>query len=233
MTAKILIVEDDAQISANIYDFLSAKGLQPDAAPNAAAALHLLANEHFDLMVLDLGLPGLGGVQLAQHVRQQLKLTLPILILTARDTIEDKQLGFDAGADDYLLKPFSLAELVMRINALLRRAHGRVTSADLRFGALYYTAQTAQFYWQGHALHLPPKTLTLLHILLQKPQTLFTREQLERALWGEVQDTSDALRYHLSQLRKVLTLADGHSPIQTIHGRGYMLVPHEAQSCKE
>jgi DNA-binding response OmpR family regulator len=226
MSAKILIVEDDAQISANIYDYLAAKGFCPDAAPNAAVALHLLGATRFDLLILDLGLPGIDGLTLARQVRQALGLTLPMIILTARDTLDDKQAGFDAGADDYLLKPFSLKELEMRIKAQLRRASGQIGASVLRCGAITFNAQTGQACWQGQVLKLAPKTMALLQVLLNKPETLFTREQLELAVWGEAQENSDALRYHLSQLRKALLLADGRSPIQTIHGRGYMLIAH-------
>jgi DNA-binding response OmpR family regulator len=226
MSARILIVEDDPQISANIYDYLSAKGFIPDAAPNPAVALHLLAQHSFDLVVLDLGLPGIGGLNVARQIREVLGLSLPIVILTARDTLDDKQAGFDAGADDYLLKPFSLKELEMRIKAQLRRATGQVATATARFGAIEYHSKTGEVTWLGQPLKLAPKTVTLLQTFLAQPQTLFSREQLERAVWGREQESSDALRYHLSQLRKALVFADGTSPIQTIHGRGYMLVAH-------
>ncbi|QLI81021.1 response regulator transcription factor [Chitinibacter fontanus] len=226
MSARILIIEDDPQISANIYDYLTAKGFTPDAAPNPAVALHLLSHSKFDLIVLDLGLPGMGGLNLAQQIRQVLGLTLPMIILTARDTLDDKQAGFDAGADDYMLKPFSLKELEMRINAQLRRAKGFAAVARLRFGLIEFESRTGEVFWQGKPLKLAPKTVLLLQTLLAQPQTLFSREQLERAVWGSEQDSSDALRYHLSQLRKALTLPDGSSPIQTIHGRGYMLISH-------
>ncbi|WP_410500108.1 response regulator transcription factor [Chitinibacter sp. S2-10] len=224
MTAKILIVEDDSQISANIYDYLSARGFIPDAAPNAGVALHLLASQHFDLIVLDLGLPGMNGLSLARHVREQLSLDIPILMLTARDTLDDKEAGFAAGADDYLLKPFSLKELEMRVNALIRRASGQLTAQVLRCGAIVFDPKTGQAFWQSQALKLAPKTLLLLQAFLARPNSLFTREQLELAVWGEAQDSSDTLRYHLSQLRRALSLPDGSSPIQTVHGRGYMLV---------
>ncbi|WP_348943956.1 response regulator transcription factor [Chitinibacter sp. FCG-7] len=224
MSAKILIVEDDAQISANIYDFLQARGFMPDAAANAGIALHLLASQPFDLLVLDLGLPGMGGLSLARHIRAELALNLPILILTARDTLADKEAGFDAGADDYLLKPFSLRELEMRIKALLRRANGQLLVQALRCGQILFEPHTGQVFWQGQPLKLPPKTQLLLQVMLSRPNTLFTRDQLERALWGEAQESSDPLRYHLSQLRRALSMPDGLSPLQTVHGRGYMLI---------
>ncbi|QLG89625.1 response regulator transcription factor [Chitinibacter bivalviorum] len=226
MNAKILIVEDDSQISANIYDYLSARGFVPDAAPNAQVALHLLAEQRFDLIVLDLGLPGMSGLSLAQHLRRDLLIATPILMLTARDTLADKEAGFDAGADDYLLKPFSLKELELRIMALLRRASGKVVEQELQFGQLRLDVKTGQAYWQEQALKLTPKTMLLLQTFLLNPQTLLTREQLECAVWGEPQDNSDLLRQHLTQLRRLLGQHDGACPLHTVHGRGYMLVAH-------
>lgn len=230
MSARVLIVEDDAQIAANIYDFLVAKGFSPDAAPNASVALHLLAQTKFDIVVLDLGLPGMGGLSLAQQFRQVLGLAFPIIVLTARDTLDDKQAAFDAGVDDYVLKPFALKELLMRINAQLRRVQGQ-WNRPLRFGDLSFDPQRGQMLWREQPLKLPPRTLQLLQLFLNQPETLFSREQLEYALWGEEQASSDALRYHISLLRKALLSADGSCPLQTVHGRGYMLLAHGGEHC--
>ncbi len=227
MNARILIVEDDAEIAANIYDFLSARGYQPDAAPNGLTALHLLSETRFDAVILDIGLPGIDGLTLLERLRQDLRQAVPVLLLTARDTLDDKLDGFNAGADDYLNKPFALKELQVRIEALIRRAQGRVVMPILRIGALSLDGISGEVRWQGQALKLAPKSLKLLEILMRQEGRLWSREELEVAVWGEVQDTSDTLRHHLSQLRRALTLPDGRCPLQTVHGRGYRLIDTE------
>ncbi|MBM5571690.1 MULTISPECIES: response regulator transcription factor [Deefgea] len=224
MPARILLLEDDADIAANVYDYLAARDYQVDAALNGAIALHLLEQHVFDVLVVDIGLPGISGLEVAQRVRTQLKLNTPILLLTARDTLDDKVAGFGAGADDYLVKPFALKELELRIQALRKRSQGQMIDSIMRCGELSYDPRSGEAHWQGQVLKLPPKTLQLLLMLLAHSGQLVTRESLEIAVWGEAQDSSDTLRHHLSQLRRALTLADGRSPLQTVHGRGYKLI---------
>lgn len=221
---RILIVEDDADIAGNLYDYLAAKGYEVDAAPNGLAALHLLATRQFDAVLLDVGLPGMDGLTLARRVRKDAKSSIPILMLTARDTLEEKLAGFDAGADDYLVKPFALKEVEARIQALLKRSQGRVVDESIRLGALSYDPFSGIAAWQGAPLKLSPKSLKLLVTLLRQPGRLFSREELEQAVWGQPQASSDTLRSHLSQLRRELALPDGKSMIETVHGRGYRLV---------
>ena len=221
---RILIVEDDADISANLYDYLAAHGHHVDAALNGLVALHLASSQVFDVIVLDVGLPGIDGLALAQRLRRDARLATPILMLTARDTLEDKLAGFDAGADDYLVKPFALKEVEIRLLALVKRAQGRVVDSAMRLGDLEYDPGRGELRWQGKTLMLPPKPLRLLVTMLERPEHLFSRSELEIAVWGEAQETSDALRTQLSQLRRTLTLEDGRCPLLTVHGRGYKLV---------
>ncbi|TCS37971.1 DNA-binding response OmpR family regulator [Paucimonas lemoignei] len=221
---QILIVEDDATIADNLYEFLSARGYGVDAAPNGLTALHLIATQHFDVVVLDIGLPGMDGLTLAQRIRQDAKSALPILMLTARDTLDDKLAGFGAGADDYLVKPFALREVEARIVALVKRAQGRVVEAAQRLGDLEYDPFSGVATWRKQALRLPPKCLKLLQTMLAQPGRLFSRDELEQIVWGQPQASSDTLRSHLSQLRRELTLEDDRSMIETVHGRGYRLV---------
>lgn len=222
----ILIVEDDADIAGNLYDYFTDRGHQVDAALNGVTALHLVATQRFDAIVLDVGLPGIDGLTLAQRIRRDVKSEVPILMLTARDTLDDKLAGFDAGADDYLIKPFALKEVEARIAALVKRAHGRVVQAEMRVGALCYDPFRGTATWQDKPLKLSPKSLKLLVTLLEQPGRLFTRDELELAVWGEPQANSDTLRSHLSQLRRELALPEGNSMIETVHGRGYRLVEH-------
>lgn len=227
MAARILLVEDDAEIAANVYDYLAARGYQPDAAADGRVALNLLAEHRFDAVVLDLGLPKLDGLTVLARLRTVLQLAVPVLVLTARDTLDDKLDGFAAGADDYLTKPFALKELEVRLAALLKRVQGRVVVQVLRCGALEFNPQAGEARWQGQLLKLPPKALKLLETLLSAPGKLWTRAELELAVWGEEQETSDTLRHHFSQLRRGLTLPDGRCPLQTVHGRGYKLIDLE------
>jgi DNA-binding response OmpR family regulator len=224
----ILIVEDDADIAANLYDYFTARGYQADAAPNGVTALHLLSTQRFDAVVLDVGLPGIDGLTLAQRLRRDARSGIPILMLTARDTLDDKLAGFEAGADDYLVKPFALKEVEARIVALVKRAQGRTVASEMRAGALCYDPFSGAATWQGKPLKLSPKSVKLLVTMLAQPGRLFTREELEQAVWGEPQANSDTLRSHLSQLRRELALPEGRSLIETVHGRGYRLVEQHA-----
>jgi DNA-binding response OmpR family regulator len=219
----ILIVEDDAEIAGNLYDYLAGRGYQVDAAPDGLTALHLLATCSFDGCIVDLGLPGIDGLTLARRIRHDARSAIPILMLTARDTLDDKLAGFEAGADDYLVKPFALKEVDARLQALLKRAQGRVVENRLQVGALCYDPFSGQASWRGQALKLAPKSLKLLVTLMQQPGRLFSRGQLEQAVWGEAQASSDTLRTHLSQLRRELAMPGGQSLIETVHGRGYRL----------
>lgn len=225
---RILIVEDDADIAGNLYDYFSEKGYEVDAAPNGVTALHLLATQRFDAVVLDVGLPGVDGLTVAQRIRRDTRSSVPILMLTARDTLDDKLAGFNAGADDYLVKPFALKEVEVRVATLVKRAQGRVVETELRAGDLAYDPFSGVVTWQGKALKLSPKSVKLLVTMLAQPGRLFTREDLEQAVWGEPQANSDTLRSHLSQLRRELALPDGKNLIETVHGRGYRLVEQHA-----
>lgn len=224
----ILIVEDDAEIAGNLYDYFSERGHEVDAAPNGVTALHLLTTQRFDVVVLDVGLPGIDGLTVAQRIRSDTRSSVPILMLTARDTLDDKLAGFNAGADDYLIKPFALKEVEARVAALVKRAQGRVVESEMRFGDLSYDPFSGVAAWQGKPLKLSPKSVKLLVTMLAQPGRLFTREELEQAVWGEPQANSDTLRSHLSQLRRELALPEGGTLIETVHGRGYRLVEQHA-----
>lgn len=224
----ILIVEDDAEIAGNLYDYFSERGHDVDAAPNGVTALHLLTTQRFDAVVLDVGLPGIDGLTVAQRIRHDTRSTVPILMLTARDTLDDKLAGFSAGADDYLVKPFALKEVEARLAALVKRAQGRVVESEMRAGDLSYDPFSGVAAWQGKPLKLSPKSVKLLVTMLAQPGRLFTREELEQAVWGEPQANSDTLRSHLSQLRRELALPEGKTLIETVHGRGYRLVEQDA-----
>lgn len=218
----LLIVEDDRTIAENLYDYLEARGHQCDYAGSIAAASALLARSVFDAVVLDRNLPDGDGLALARRLRAEGCAT-PILVLTARDTLEDKLLGFEAGGDDYLVKPFALQELEVRLLALARRSAVRTADPVLRYGALEFRAATQALCLHGRPLTLPPKPLRLVAELLAQPERVFSRRELEIAVWGHEQDSSDNLRSVLHTLRRAL---GDDAPIQVVnvHGLGYKLV---------
>ena len=218
----LLIVEDDRTIAENLYDYLEARGHQCDYADSIAAASALLARSAFDALVLDRNLPDGDGLALARRLRTEGRAT-PILVLTARDTLEDKLLGFEAGGDDYLVKPFALQELEVRLLALARRNAARAADPVLRYGALEFRAATQALHLDGRPLALPPKPLRLVAELLAQPERVFSRRELELAVWGHEQDSSDNLRSVLHTLRRAL---GDDAPVQVVnvHGLGYKLV---------
>ena len=218
----LLIVEDDRTIAENLYEYLEARGHQCDYADSIAAASALLARSAFDAVVLDRNLPDGDGLALARRLRTEGRAT-PILVLTARDTLEDKLLGFEAGSDDYLVKPFALQELEVRLLALARRSAVRAADPVLRYGALEFRAATQALCLHGRPLTLPPKPLRLVAELLAQPERVFSLRELEIAVWGHEQDSSDNLRSVLHTLRRAL---GDDAPIQVVnvHGLGYKLV---------
>ena len=219
---QILIVEDDRVIAENLYDFLEACGHRCDFAPSLAAADALLTRDQFDAMVLDRSLPDGDGAMLASRLRAAGN-SLPILMLTARDTLDDKLTGFGAGADDYLAKPFALKEVEARLQALLRRSGGQPVAQRLAFGELSYDPAEQVATLADRPLTLPPKALRLVEVLLRQPQRVFSRRELEMAVWGREQEASDNLRGLLHTIRRALTdVAPVH--IVNVHGLGYKLV---------
>ena len=219
----LLIVEDDRTIAENIYEYLEARGHQCDYANSIAAASALLARTPFDAMVLDRNLPDGDGLALARRLRAEGRAT-PILVLTARDALEDKLLGFEAGGDDYLVKPFALQELEVRLLALARRSAARPAAEPvLRHGELEFNGATQELRVRGQALALPPKPLRLVAELLSQPERVFSRRELEIAVWGHEQDSSDNLRSVLHTLRRALG-DDASTQVVNVHGLGYKLV---------
>jgi DNA-binding response OmpR family regulator len=201
---RILVIEDNPDIVANLHDFLEPLGYHIDSARTGKAGLGFLRDHAYDVIVLDLMLPGIDGLEVCRQLRGSLRIRTPLLMLTARDTIPDKVAGFEAGADDYLVKPFSLPELEARLKALGRRGPSLDTSAVLRLGEVGYQ---------------------LLFALLRAAPQLVTREQLEHEVWRDDRPDSDALRTHIHALRQALDKPFGMAMLRTIPGVGFRLVP--------
>ena len=217
----ILIVEDDHLIAENLYDFLESCGHQCDFASSLTAARPLLTKGGIDALILDRNLPDGDGATLARSLRSAGKM-LPILMLTARDTLDDKLAGFDAGVDDYLAKPFALKEVEARLLALQRRhAAAQQSDGPLTLGPLTYDPSAQELRLHGQLLNLPPKAIRLLAVMLPHPNRLFSRRELEIAIWGHEQTSSDNLRSVLHTVRKAV--GEGVE-VHNVHGLGYKLI---------
>jgi DNA-binding response OmpR family regulator len=220
---KILIVEDNADIAENIGDYLEAEGHVPDYALDGIGGLHLALTQDFDVIVLDIMLPGMDGLAFCRKLKEDAKKHTPVLMLTARDTLSDKLEGFRAGADDYLVKPFALEELAARIGVLVRRTglplHDLLQVADLEVDIGKMKVQRA-----GRPVELNRACLKILTMLMQAHPKVVTRGELEHALWGDTPPDSDALRSHIYALRRAVDKAFKRPLIETVHGVGYRLV---------
>jgi two-component system, OmpR family, response regulator QseB len=217
---RILLVEDDAMIGAAVQAGLKRDGLAVDWVRDGESADAALRTVEFDAAVLDLGLPRRDGLQVLRELRARRKIT-PVLILTARDAVSDKVQGLDAGADDYMVKPFDLAELSARLRALARRKAGRA-EPRIEHGALVLDTATKQATLAGRDVPLSGREYALLHALLQHPGAILSRAQLEERLygWGDSVE-SNAVEVHIHALRRKL----GAEFIRNVRGVGYRVAP--------
>ena len=220
---RILLVEDDAMIGEAVHAGLRRDGLAVDWVRDGEAADSALRTAEFDAVVLDLGLPRKNGLQVLRDLRTRKQAT-PVLILTARDAVSDKVQGLDAGADDYLVKPFDLAELAARLRALARRKAGRA-EPRIEHGALTLDTVTRQAALGGRDIPLSAREYALLHALLERPGAILSRAQLEERLygWGEEVE-SNAVEVHIHALRRKL----GADLIRNVRGVGYRVAPAPA-----
>lgn len=216
---RILIVEDERKLADNIARLLRQERYECEQAHDGMTALDRLYTHHFDLMLLDVMLPGLDGITLLRQIREQ-DNDLPVLMLTARDRIEDRVGGLDAGADDYLSKPFSNLELLARIRSLLRR-RGMTRSGIVIVGTLSLDTQTRVVTHADERVDLTAKEFILLELFMLNPDVVLTRLQISEYLWGEsgMERSSNAINAHLKNLRKKL----GSECIETVHALGYVL----------
>ena len=225
---RILIIEDDAAIAANLYDYLEGAGYDPVHAADGVTGLHRAVSESWSAILLDVSLPGMDGLTLCRKLRQEARRATPVLMLTAKDTLDDKLAGFGAGADDYLVKPFSLKEVGVRLAALIKRDRGQVVPDILRCGDISLDPQTLRVERAGRMVKLPRKCLQLLQMLMDAPDRVLRRAECEIAVWGEPLPDSDTLRSHMHTLRRALTAQGESDPIETVHGIGYRMVSCDA-----
>jgi DNA-binding response OmpR family regulator len=225
LTMRILIIEDNPDIVANLFGFFEPKGHQLDSALNGYAGLALAREHRYDVIVLDVMMPGMNGMELCRKLRTELLDATPVLMLTARDTLQDKLTGFDSGADDYVVKPFSMAELEVRLHALVRRAqHNVAASTTLQVGELSFNTATYRAARGGRTLALTKTGFIILKALMQSAPHVVTREELEFQIWGDNPPDSDALRTHIHALRQTLDKAEPYPMLRTVPGIGFQLV---------
>lgn len=214
----IFLIEDDPLIASGIQAGLVAQGMTVDHVACAGHAETLLKTASFDVVILDLGLPDEDGLVLLSRLREQ-GMTLPVLVLTARDAISDRVAGLQAGADDYLVKPFDLRELSARLHAMRRRSDGRSVNL-VRHGELSFDPQSGDTWLGGERVDLSRRERALLDRLLRNKDRILSADQLKDAVYGVAEDVeSNALNVHIHHLRRKL----GSEIIETVRGMGYRL----------
>ncbi len=221
MTMRILLIEDQRDIAANIWDYLEHRGFVMDHTVDGASGLRMALDGDYDVIVLDLGLPKLDGLDLCRALRAA-KRDTPVLMLTARDTLNDKLVGFAEGADDYVVKPFAMKEVEARIRALYRRGR-QLQGQTLRLADLTLDPDKRVAERGGQPLALTHAGFTLLEALLRRAPNLVRHAELTDALWGESGGDIATLHTHLSVLRSALDRPFGTRLLHTVHGFGYRL----------
>lgn len=218
----VLVVEDNSDIAAQLGDFLAEKGFVVDFAADGKTALSLLDSQRFDVVILDLMLPDMDGLSICRHIKQTLQINVPILMLTARDSLDDKVEGFGVGADDYLTKPFALEEVYMRCLALGRRAQLHQSNI-ITIGDLQIDIQQHQATRQGKRLKLSNTDFEILKLLAQEFPNAVSKRHLAERIWGDDIPETDAVRSHIYTLRNTVDKPFGHPMIKTLHAVGFKL----------
>ena len=215
---RLLLVEDDEQLGQGIRKALMRDGDHVDWLTDGAQALSAIRSDSFELIILDLQLPGKDGISVLQTMRKE-SINTPVLIMTARDTVDERVLGLDSGADDYVVKPVELKELRSRVRALSRRSHGFAAPEKI-LGDLRLNSTTQQVWYRGNEIELNRREFVVLSEFINKPGQVLARGQLEEVLYGWDEGVeSNALEVHIHHLRKKL----GKKLIKTVRGVGYRL----------
>ena len=223
----VLLVEDNRSLSEMVGEYLESRGFGVDYAGDGVDGLRLASENSYDVVVLDLMLPRLDGIEVCRRLREESKKSTPVLMLTARDTLADKVTGLDAGADDYLVKPFAIQELEARVRALIRRDRRQVSAEVLRIADLVLDTSSLRVTRAGQDLQLSPIGLRLLTILMRESPRVVTRRDIEREIWGDGLPDSDTLRSHLYNLRKAIDRPFDKQLLHTVQSAGYRIADIE------
>ncbi|MBT6193211.1 MAG: response regulator transcription factor [Proteobacteria bacterium] len=219
----MLLIEDHKDIAEMVYEYLEVSGFSVDYADTGSAGVNLARQNNYDAIVLDLMLPDMDGIEVCKALRSEEGITVPVLMLTARDTLEDKLLGFDSGADDYLVKPFDLEELAARLRSLMKRRTDQSKAEPLVVGDLVVDVNAKIATREGNVLNLSPTGMKILILLTMESPNVVERSAVEKVIWDDLPPDSDALRSHLYNLRKVVDKPYSHSLIHTVHSIGFRL----------
>jgi DNA-binding response OmpR family regulator len=229
---KLLLVEDDPDISENIIDFLERHGNSLDYAMDGDFALELLHENNYDAVILDINLHGLNGFEICKRIRQNMRLKIPVLMLTARVMLGDKVQGFESGADDYLTKPFDLEELLLRLRALTRRYRQCVASV-FRVADLTLDPENGLAERDGVRITLPHACFRILLRLMEKYPGIVTREELEFDIWKDQPPMSNSLKSHFYMLRRLVDKPFDKQLLHCIRGRGYKIDDNYAEAASD
>ena len=222
-TTRVLIIEDHRDIAEMLYDYFERRDYELDYASDGRMGFNLANQNEYDIILLDLMLPEMDGIDVCRKLREDCKNYTPILMMTARDTLQDKVKGFDMGADDYLVKPFEILELEARIKALMRRK-GQISQQEvLEVGELKLDTGTLEVVRGDTPIYLSPIGLKILTILMKESPKVVSRNQLEHEIWGDILPDSDTLRSHMYNLRKQIDKPFKTPLLQTIQSRGYRI----------
>ena len=224
----VLLVEDNRSLSEMVGEYLESRGFGVDYAGDGVDGLRLASENSYDVVVLDLMLPRLDGIEVCRRLREESKKSTPVLMLTARVTLADKVTGLDAGADDYLVKPFAIQELEARVRALIRRDRRQVSAEVLRIADLVLDTSSLRVTRAGQDLQLSPIGLRLLTILMRESPRVVTRRDIEREIWGDGLPDSDTLRSHLYNLRKAIDRPFDKQLLHTVQTAGYRIADLES-----
>lgn len=226
---NILLVEDDFDVAQNICEYFEAEGQTVEWAPDGLIGLERGTSEQRDVIILDISLPRLSGIELCRRFRELGFTSVPILMLTARGELADKVQAFQYGADDYVVKPFALEELASRITALRRRANGFEASSVLRVGDLEFDVATQVVRRAGNVLKITATGRKILEALMRNSNRVISRAEIEQLVWGDDPPQSDSLKIHIHALREFIDKPFDKPLITTIRGTGYRITDeHEA-----
>ncbi|MGL0923990.1 two-component response regulator [Vibrio vulnificus] len=219
---KILLVDDNHNVVETIADYLELEGITIDCAYHGEAALRLIETNHYDVIVMDIMMPKLDGISTVKKLREDYLCGTPILFLTAKQGLDDKIAAFTAGGDDYLLKPFAMQELSLRLHALANRGP-RQDIGVLKFADITLDVKTEQVERQGQQIKLSRIQTRILKLLMKRAPAIVSRVEVIESVWGDEPPGSDALRSHIYGLRTALDKGFSESRLETIHGQGYRL----------
>jgi DNA-binding response OmpR family regulator len=218
----LLLIEDNPDLVENLSEFFEDRGHVVDIAYNGLTGLAFALDNTYDVIILDLMLPGMAGLEVCSRLRREGRTT-PVLMLTARDTLSNKLEGFGSGTDDYLVKPFDLPELEVRLKALARRGRGEIAQQSLVVADLQFDPNTLKVTRGGRRIDLPPIPTKILALLMKRSPDVVSREVIEREIWGDCLPDSDTLRAHLHVLRSAIDRGFDAPLVHTIRGMGYQI----------